>query len=374
MLAQSPALDQPDYELATTLERAAPMLARAPTERVRTLLDYGNALITLGENRQAYSTFQAAQRMAAAAGDRVLEEHALLKLSNLDGYMHLQSTRKHLAAARRAAGVFERFGDKGGLAEALYEQAMILAFSGRCAEGAVAAERAMTHARDVGDPWQEATAAGMLAFALAEGPVPLLEATVRCEELLADASADAVPWRVQCVLPWLYAHAGRAEDARGLATSVLEAARRDGAIRRLHIAMECATRVELALGNRTAVEEHVRFSHELLEVDAMPGTLSGVEAILACLIAPSGDVEEARRLAHSARAKASSGDDFYLEVLWRSGLALVNARDGLADEALLLSEEAVKRASAGDALLFRARTLEDAATVHTTCSATDAPL
>jgi DNA-binding SARP family transcriptional activator len=364
MLAQSPALDQPDYELATTLERAAPMLARAPTERVRTLLDYGNALITLGENRQAYSTFQAAQRMAAAAGDRVLEEHALLKLSNLDGYMHLQSTRKHLAAARRAAGVFERFGDKGGLAEALYEQAMILAFSGRCAEGAVAAERAMTHARDVGDPWQEATAAGMLAFALAEGPVPLLEATVRCEELLADASADAVPWRVQCVLPWLYAHAGRAEDARGLATSVLEAARRDGAIRRLHIAMECATRVELALGNRTAVEEHVRFSHELLEVDAMPGTLSGVEAILACLIAPSGDVEEARRLAHSARAKASSGDDFYLEVLWRSGLALVNARDGLADEALLLSEEAVKRASAGDALLFRARTLEDAATVH----------
>jgi hypothetical protein len=122
--------------------------------------------------------------------------------------------------------------------------------------------------------------------------------------------------------------------------------------------------VELALGNRTAVEQHLRFSRELLEVDAMPGTLSGVEAILGCLIAPSGDVEEARRLAHSARAKASSGDDFYLEVLWRSALALVNAREGLADEAILLSEEAVKRANAGDALLFRAKTLEEAATVH----------
>jgi hypothetical protein len=75
-------------------------------------------------------------------------------------------------------------------------------------------------------------------------------------------------------------------------------------------------------------------------------------------------VDEARRLAHSARAKASSGDDFYLEVLWRSALALVNAREGWADEAIRLSEEAVKRANAGDALLFRAITLENAATVH----------
>jgi hypothetical protein len=63
----------------------------------------------------------------------------------------------------------------------------------------------------------------------------------------------------------------------------------------------------------------------------VPGALAGIEAILACLVAPSGDVEEARRLAHSARAKASSGDDFYLEVLWRSALALVNARELLGD-------------------------------------------
>jgi DNA-binding SARP family transcriptional activator len=364
MLAQSPALDQPDYELAPTLERAAPILAKAPAERVRSLLDYGNALITLGENRQAYSAFQAAQRMAAAAGERALEEHAVLKLSILDCYMHLQSPRRHLDAARRAAGIFERFGDKGGLAEALCEQATILAFSGRCAEGALAAERAMGLAREVGDPWQEATAAGFLGFALGEGPVPLPEATARCEELVANASVDAVPWRVHCALAWLYAHAGRAEDARGLATSVLEAARRDGAIRRIMMALECATRVELAFANWAAVEEHVRFTHELLEVDVMPGTLSGVEAILACLVAPSGDVEEARRLVHSARGKTSSGDDFYLEVLWRSALALVNAREGRAEEAILLSEEAVRRADAGDALLFRAKALEEAATVH----------
>lgn len=365
MLAQSPALDQPDYELAPVLERAAPMLARAPAERVRSLLDYGNALIALGENRQAYSTFQAAQRMAAATEERVLEEHALLKLSILDCYMHLQGTGQHLEAARRAEDVFERFGDKGGLAEALCEQATILAFNGRCAEGAVAAERAMTLAREVGDPWQEATAAGMLGWSLGDGPAPLPEAIARCEKLVADASADAVPWRVQCVLAWLYAHVGRAEDARGLATSVLEAARRDGAFRRVHVALECATRVELAFGNWAAVEEHIRFRHELLEVDAIPGALSGIEAILACIVAPSGDVEEARRLAHSARAKASSsGDDFHLEVLWRSALALVNARDGRADEAILLSDEAVKRANAGDGLLFRAITLESDATVH----------
>jgi DNA-binding SARP family transcriptional activator len=364
ILAQSPALDQPDYELAPALERAAPLLAKAPAERVRSLLDYGNALVTLGENRQAYSTFQAAQRMAATAGERVLEERALLKLSILDCHMHLQSTRKHLDTARRAAGVFERFGDKGGLAEALCEQATILAFSGRCAEGAVAAGRAMAFAREVGDPWQEATAAGLLAVAVSEGPMPLPEAIVRCEELVAEGSAAEVPWRAQCALAWLYAHAGRAEDARGLATRVLETARRNGANRWVIVGLFYATRVELALGDRAALEEHVRFGLELLEVDVMPGVLSGWESILACLVAPSGDVEEAKRLAYSARAKATAGDDLHLEVLWRSALALVNAREGRADEATLLSEEAVKRANAGDALLFRAQALEDAATVH----------
>ena len=68
--------------------------------------------------------------------------------------------------------------------------------------------------------------------------------------------------------------------------------------------------------------------------------------------------------AFRTREGLSSGDDFYLEVLWRSALALVNAREGRADEAILLSDEAVKRANAGDALLFRAITLESAATVH----------
>jgi hypothetical protein len=130
------------------------------------------------------------------------------------------------------------------------------------------------------------------------------------------------------------------------------------------MALDYATRVELALGDWAAAEEHVRFGYELLEVDVMPSALSHWESILACLVAPSGDVEEARRLAHSARAKASSGDDFYLEVLWRNALALVNAREGRADEAILLSDEAVSRANAGDALLFRAITLENTATVH----------
>ena len=50
--------------------------------------------------------------------------------------------------------------------------------------------------------------------------------------------------------------------------------------------------------------------------------------------------------------------------MWRNALALVNAREGWAEEASRLSQEAVTRANAGDALLFRAITLENAATVH----------
>jgi hypothetical protein len=102
----------------------------------------------------------------------------------------------------------------------------------------------------------------------------------------------------------------------------------------------------------------------LLEVDVIPGALSGYEAALACHLAIAGDIDEARRLALSARAAASSADDFSPEVMWRSALALVNAREGRADEAIRLSGEAVARVNASDMLLFRGGTLEEAAIVR----------
>ena len=184
ILAHDPALEDVDYALAPTLERAATMLAKEPPDRIRSLLDYGSALVRLGEMRHAASTFRAAQRMAAAAGEWVLEERALLKLSRLECSMHrTKGPLAHLDAANRAAGIFERFGDGAGLAEAVHDQGAMLAFTGRCGEGAVAADRARSLAREAGNRWQEAAAAGILAFCFSEGPLPLAAATARCGAL-----------------------------------------------------------------------------------------------------------------------------------------------------------------------------------------------
>ncbi len=364
ILAHDPALEDVDYALAPTLERAAAMLAKEPPERIRSLLDYGNALVRLGEARQAVSTFRAVQRMAEGAGERVLEERALLKLSLLECYMNSQGPLKHLDAANRAAGIFERFGDVAGLAEAIHDQAAMLAYTGCCGEGAVAADRARSLAREAGNRWQEAAAAGILAFCVSEGPVSLAEATARCEKLVERDTVSGTPITVHCALAWLYAHAGRFEDARRLAADALQWARSDGAIWQMFTALDCAARVELTAGAPAAAEEHYRTSYELLDVDVIPGALSGVEACLACFLGASGDADEASRLAQSARAKVSNTDDFFPEVMWRSALALVNARKGRTDEAIRLSEEAVTRVNASDALLFRGKTLEDAATVR----------
>lgn len=364
ILAHDPALEDVDYALAPTLERAATMLAKEPPDRIRSLLDYGSALVRLGEMRHAASTFRAAQRMAAAAGEQVLEERALLKLSRLECTMHAKGPLAHLDAANRAAGIFERFGDGAGLAEAVHDQGAMLAFTGRCGEGAVAADRARSLAREAGNRWQEAAAAGILAFCLSEGPLPLSAATARCEKLLERGAVGEASFPVDYALAWLYAHAGRFEDARRLAADALQAARRDGALGQILMALDSAARVELTAGAPAAAEEHYRSGHELLDVDVVLGMLSHFEACLACLLGASGDVDEASRLAHSARAKLSTADDFFPEVMWRSALALVNARKGRTDEAIRLSEEAVTRVTASDALLFRGGTLEAAATVR----------
>jgi hypothetical protein len=80
------------------------------------------------------------------------------------------------------------------------------------------------------------------------------------------------------------------------------------------------------------------------------------------LLALTGEIGEARRLALATRA-APSPDLFTCEVLWRCALALVAASDGRIREALRLSDEARARTAASDRMTFHAQTLEEAATI-----------
>ena len=364
ILAQDPALDELDYQLGTTLERAAAIIPREAPEQARSLYEYGCALIELGESRQGAATLKAAERMAAATGERTLEERARLMLSHRAGYTEARSPLEHLAVAERAAGVFERLEDEDGLATALRHQAASLLFVGRCDDGALAAERAIVLAARVGNRWEESSSRAVLARCLADGTRHVEQALEQCEEHFERCTTPRSTRRVEYVLAVLLAEAGRFDDARRLAAGALDSARHDRELEGIYMGLERSAQIERSAGAHAAAELHWRTSYELLEVDEQPGLRSTVSAALACVLALRGDTLEAGRLAREARALTQSSDDFLTEVLWRSALALVNAREGRGEEAIRLADEAVARVTASDALLVRGRIFEDAATVQ----------
>ena len=365
VLVQSPALDDADRQLGSTLERAAALLPRGATEQARSLHEFGDALVHLGERRRAASAFRTAEQMAAAAGEPALAARVRLSSSLLDCYVGgRRGPLAHLAVAEDAARVCEEHGDGAGLAVALRHQASMLGFAGRCEEGVATAERAIELALRVGDRWEQALCRGLLARMLVDGPVPVEQAMARCEAQLEHATTPQSRPLVELGLAALHAEAGRLDEARAIAGRMLQSARESGSVGNVIRATGALARVDEAAGDYAGAAEHHRVAYALLDAEDDRGTLPSVGAYLACLLVRLGEVEEARELARSARAASFCADDFHAEVLWRNALALVNAHDGRRDEALRLSGEVVARVTASDALLFRARMLEDAALVR----------
>jgi DNA-binding SARP family transcriptional activator len=365
VLAQSPALDDADRRPGSALERAAAFLPRDAAEQARWLHEFGDALVDLGERRRAASAFRTAEKMAAVAGEPVLAARVRLSSSLLDCYMEgRRGPLAHLAVAEEVARVCKQHGDEEGLAVALRHQSSMLGFSGRWDEAAARIERAIELAARVGSVWEESLCRGLLTRALVEGTLPVKLAFARCEAELEQASTPQSRPLAEYALAVLHAEAGRLDEARAIAGRALGSARESGHVQGLFRATDALARVEEAAGDLARATEHLRAAYALLEADDDHGTLPTCGAILACALERLGEIEEAGDLARSARAGATRADDFYAEVWWRLALALVVAHEGQRHEAIRLSEEAVARVSASDALLFRGKTLEEAARVR----------
>jgi DNA-binding SARP family transcriptional activator len=364
ILLQDPALDEGEYGIGSMLARAAAILPKPPLERAESLYEYGAALLRTGERRRAVSTFAAAERLAAAVGARGLEERARLYGSYLSIWTDGKSPLRHLADAERAAVRFEELGDAEGLWLALSQQGQMLHLSGRPDAALEIAERCVELAASSEDPWRKAGVRRWIAVALADGTARVPDAIARCEFELAAASQDVMsPFGVWSALIVLYAEAGRIDDSRALGESAAAEARSAGLFWFLLDLMERQAAAEVAVGNPVEAIAHLRASYAILEAenDRTGGLIQAAE--LSRLLALTGEIDEARRLAVSARATASP-DLFATEVLWRRALALVAAADGRTDEALHLSDEARARTAASDRLTLHAQTLEETATIR----------
>jgi DNA-binding SARP family transcriptional activator len=367
ILTQQPELDDPDHRPGWTLERAAAILPWEPRDRAESLYEYGLALMRTGELRRAVSTLEAAARTAAGAEEHAVERRARLYLSYLSVWTDGTSPLEHVAEAERASMWFEERRDAKGLLTALRHRYQFLGESGRVDEAAELARYAIEVALESREAWFIDACSADRAWLVALGSTPVQEATTDCEALLPDRDDDrrnvaGHPLHLWAALVLLYAQADRIDEARALGQRAVAEAR-GGVLSLLPSALQWCSEAERIAGNVSEALVHATSAYAITETEADRLSAPTHAAELACLLALDGDLDRARELALSARARISP--EFVVpEVSWRRALAIVAAKEGRFDEAVTLVEEARTRIGATDLLTVRGHVLEDAALVY----------
>jgi DNA-binding SARP family transcriptional activator len=347
------------------LERIAPLLP-TPDERsrARAIYEYSAALWLLGERERSEAALEKVAEMAAAAGDRGLEELARLRLSWQALFTRRGSPTAHLERARRARRVFEETDDRANLARAFQHEGFMLRDLGRAAEGAAAFTRGAEAAQEVGDAAQEFACRDQACFALYLGPMPAKQVIERCEaegEIVKRLGRSPIyGWWALGLL-----HAQQGESSRGLALfETAEAACREAELwHQLALTSFFRSWVYELLGDWATTECELRSAYEQFDAIADRGVVQLLRGCLARVLVETGKLDEAEEHARSA-SRAGAADDFHEQVAWRQGLALVEAHLGRHAEANRLAREAVDLAARSDWLNLRAETLEDLAAVE----------
>ena len=365
ILVQDPELDNPAGGLGSTLERAAAILPRGRRERAESLYEYGNALVQIGESRQAATMLDAAIRAAVAAREPGLEQRAKLALSFLSIFTEGRTGDDHLVVTLEAIEVFERIGDDADLALGCWHRAHLLWGSGKADEGAVWARRGIAHALRAGDQFREADCRGKLAQCVATGTTPVQAAIAQCQEqLAADCWGEAGFRPVLHTLADLHAHAGRVQEARAFAQRALDQVRAAGlGGRAVAGGLFIAGVVERTLWNLAEAATHLGTAYALLEAEKDRSFLADCGGWHACVLALGGDAEAARRPAEVSRRLANAADPSS-DTIWRRAVALIAALDGHQEEAVRRSQEALDRVREMEIPVAQAETLEEAAIVR----------
>jgi class 3 adenylate cyclase/tetratricopeptide (TPR) repeat protein len=349
------------------LGRAIRLLPDDHPARLRALPPLAEAQQASGKLTEAGRAYQELARSAKAVGNEDLATHATvgrLRLMALhDPERFLQDGRDQLELA--AIPVFERLGDRQGLAKAWHLLAYLEWMRGRLTVAGAAAEKARAFAREARDPYWEATILGLHCLILYWGPTPLGEVERRNREVLAEAHRNgmrALEANALTVLARIGALRGDLEGARDLVRSA-------GAITEdlgesLTKATDCISQalVEMLDEELGAAEEMLRAGDRELERMGGIGPRVAVAALLARVVLLQGRNEEAEEVTRACERLAPA-DQLEAQAKWRSVRAIALARRGDTEEAERLSREAVYQADKTDQLDSRAEARVDLAEV-----------
>jgi class 3 adenylate cyclase/tetratricopeptide (TPR) repeat protein len=357
------ALSRGDMPAAVDLLSRAVSLRPENDDRRLTLLpDLGAALREAGELTRADEVLSEAVEAGRRTGNRRAELAALIERAELRVASEPENDAD-LEEVGAAIPALEELGDDRALAAAwtlIGRREGV--FKGRFAHGEAALERALTHARRMGDRRQEALILGQLALSALMGPTPVDDAVARCRRFVAEAGGDRlVEANVVRYLAVIEAMRGNFADASAL-VSEARAAYEDLGMRLMaHTAISLAYgAIGLLAADYRAAGIELRAGLDALEGMGERGYLSTVAAFLAQALYGEGRLDEAEDLARLALASASS-DDLWSQVLARGTRARVCASRGAHEEAERYAREAVALAAATDALDLHGNALVDLA-------------
>jgi class 3 adenylate cyclase/tetratricopeptide (TPR) repeat protein len=351
---------------ANLLERAQQLLAGEDAERVTLLPALGLALTQTGELSRADEILRGAVELAVDVGDRRAELDARVELLALVLVSHTgESTDALLGVMDDLIPRLEELGDDRVLARAWY-LAALARYVWRCrfADGERTLNRALEHALRARDRRQQGEIHTHLWYVAWAGPMPVLEAIDRCNDVLREYEHDRVVTAGGLrALSALLARRGLFEEARA------ELARARAAYDELGwrlvgtvIAAIGAYDIEVLAGDYATAEHELRVGYEALGQMGDRGYRAAVAGFLSQVIYAQGRYEEAECYA-LACAEGSFEEDVWEQVLHRGTRAKVLAQRGDRAAAETLARGTVELCSQTDGPDIRATAALDLAEV-----------
>jgi class 3 adenylate cyclase/tetratricopeptide (TPR) repeat protein len=329
------------------LRRAGALLPPDDPVGIDTRTELGEALSEGGEFAEGGTVLDTAHAAAVSIGDLRLATRARLARISLELYSEEMPPGAFVAAlseAEAAIGVFRAAVDVAGEARSTRIITAMQSTIGRYDLAAAAAEQTAESALRAGDSRLASRAAAAYAATALYGPTPVREVRDRCERLLEQVTGDRkAEARILAAMAIADAMLGDIDDARA-------GHRRAKAIlAELGISVVSAStsiegaRIEMLAGDVEAAEVLLRADDAELARLGERYFRSTVVGLLANVLEAQGKLEEAEAYLTLTLELADEADA-NSQVLARLVRAKLDAREGLADDAIAAATEALELA------------------------------
>ena len=341
-------------------ERAVALFPADDPRRLELLPVLGRALRDATRMDRAESVLAEAVELAQRASADPVGAHAALALVDLRFHATTATREDVLAEVERSTRIFHAHGDEAGLARALALAGRLNFWAGEIATAVAEFEQAAEHARNAGDPYQEADALQYLLAAVFYGPTPVEEAlrTVHAVSARMEGNRmlDVAVLNNTARLEAMRGNFDSADRALAEARVRVEGARE---VERFSHLSTTAGNVALLAGDAVGAERVLRPTCEQLDQVGELGYLASAVPPLLDALLRQGKDEEALRLSDRWNPKRLTvSEDVDAQVGWRAARARLQARRGELEEAERVAREAVELADGTEYVELRADALD----------------